>query len=184
MSVKLKRRLLKVEEYHRMGEVGILNEKGIELINGEIIEMTPIGSQHAAIVEKTKDLLVIALHKKAIVRVQNPIITSDFSEPEPDIAVVKFRADYYANHHPKAEDTLLVVEVADSSLEYDREVKLSIYASAEILELWIVNLRDKQVEIYYTPSDGTYKDKELAGFGDSISAQSIHFSMAAADILN
>lgn len=183
MAVKLKRRLLSVEDYHLMGKVGILNEKGIELINGEIIEMSPIGSKHAAIVEKIKDLLVIFLHKKAIVRVQNPIFTNKFSEPEPDLAIVKFRTDYYIDHHPKPEETFLVIEIADSSLEYDREVKLPIYALAGIPEFWIINLKDKQIEIYTVPSDNIYKEKKLATLEDVVIANSIDFSLAVRDVL-
>lgn len=182
MSVVLKRRLLTVDEYHLMGEVGILNDRGIELINGEIIEMSPIGSRHAAIVEKVKDLLVIHLQGKAIVRVQNPLITSTLSEPEPDIAVVKFRSDYYLENHPKSEDTYLIIEVADSSLEYDREIKLPLYASDGISEVWIMDLNSKQIEVYHSPQNDKYQHSKVISLEEKLSAQLLDFSALAKNL--
>ena len=182
MPVRLKRRLLTVEEYHRMGEVGILQEKGLELIKGEIIEMSPIGSKHAALVEKLKTQLLIALHGKVNVRVQNPIIIGDFSEPEPDIAVVKFRPDYYAESHPKAEDTFLVIEVADSSLEYDQEIKLPLYASAGVPEVWILDFSNQKIEVYHSPFSDSYQSKKILRLNDEVSAQKIDFQSTVSDL--
>lgn len=166
-----------------MAEVGILAEKGIELINGEIIEMSPIGSHHAAFVEKTKDFLVIALQRQAIVRVQNPIITDTFSEPEPDIAVARYRKDYYRHAHPQAKDILLLIEVADSSIAYDREVKLPLYAAAGIPEVWIIDVKGKKVEIHRIPSGKKYMDQQLKSGTDLIVANEIEFTIRADELL-
>ncbi|MEM6631942.1 MAG: Uma2 family endonuclease [Bacteroidota bacterium] len=161
MPVKLKKRLLTVEEYHRMGEVGILKEKGLELIRGEILKMSPIGSKHAAVVEKLKETLTFSLKGKTLVRAQNPITLGEMSEPEPDIAIVNFRSDYYMHQHPQAKDTLLVIEVAASSLDYDREIKVPLYAAASIPEFWIIDLNSEQVEVFHSPSQSSYLHTEI-----------------------
>lgn len=165
MPIQVNKRLISVSDYHKMGEVGILSESGLELIKGEIIHMSPIGSQHAAMVEKLKDILVFQLHGKALVRSQNPIILSDFTEPEPDICVVNFRDDYYSEKHPESREVLLVIEVADTSLEYDREVKLPLYAEAKIPELWIFNLQERYLEQFSSPENGKYSSHTILKSG-------------------
>jgi Uma2 family endonuclease len=123
------RHLFTVDEYHRMGEAGIFGEDDrVELIEGEIIEMSPIGSPHAARVKRLTQLLVRRLGTRAIVQVQDPVVLSQLSEPQPDLAVVKARADFYAAGHPQPTDILLVVEVADTSRVFDRNVKAPLYA--------------------------------------------------------
>lgn len=183
MSLTRKRRLLTVEDYHRMGEVGILPEKGQELIHGEIIEMSPIGSRHAATVDKASDYLKELLKGKATIRVQNPIIIPTYSEPEPDIAVVKFRSDYYAEHHPTPEDVILLIEVADSSIEFDRKTKMSLYASAGIPIYWIIDLENKQIETFSLPKGDTYSHTNILKKGDQIALGSFNLSMKVKDIL-
>jgi len=169
MSYSPTRKLINAEEYYRMGEVGILTEKDrVELIHGDIIEMSPIGSQHSSVVNRISNILKEYLGKKAIVSTQNPVHISDLSEPQPHIALVKPAEDYYAQRHPGPEDILLIVEVADTSLEYDRQVKLPLYASAHIPEFWLVNLNDKEIEVYHTPMDTSYKLRELCRPGDTI----------------
>jgi len=144
-------RRFSVEEYHRMGEVGILSEdERVELIDGRILKMSPIGSQHAAYVSLLNRQLR-AVEETAIVRIQDPIILDDETEPQPDIAVVKFKANSYADSHPRSEDVLLLIEVADTSLEEDRGIKLPRYAASGILEVWIVNLIENIVEVYREP---------------------------------
>ena len=141
-------RRFSVEEYHRMGEVGILSEyEKVELIDGRVLKMSPIGSQHAAYVSLLNRKLR-AVEETAIVRVQDPIILDDETEPQPDIAVVKFKANAYADSHPRPEDVLLLIEVAETSLEEDREIKLPRYAASGISEVWIVNLIENIVEVY------------------------------------
>jgi len=144
-------RRFSVEEYHRMVEVGILGEdERVELIDGRILRMSPIGSQHAAYVSFLNRKLR-AIEETVIVRIQDPIILDDETEPQPDIAVVKFKANAYADSHPHAEDVLLLMEVADTSLEEDRLIKLPRYAGSGIPEVWIFNLIESIVEVYREP---------------------------------
>ena len=123
------RHRLTVHDFHRMGEAGILPVEGrLELIEGEIIAMAPIGSRHAAIVTRANMLFVQAVAGRAIVSVQNPIILGEHSEPEPDLALIQPRDDFYALALPRADEVLLIVEVADTTLRYDREIKIPLYA--------------------------------------------------------
>lgn len=182
--VKLAKRLLSVEDYHLMAKVGILPERGIELVNGEILETSPIGSKHAALVDKIKDLIVAQLQRSVIVRAQNPIEISNNSEPEPDIVVVKYKEDYYAEKHPQPEDVFLLIEVADSSLGYDQEIKLPLYAKAGIPEYWIINLEANRIEAYRKPGKEVYKFSEIAEVGDTIKAEFIDFTIEVKAILS
>lgn len=142
-----------------MGEAGIFGEGDrVELIEGEIIEMSPIGSAHAARVKRLNRLLVRRLGTRAIVQVQDPVVLSRFSEPEPDLAVLKPRADFYAARHPEAADVLLIVEVADTSRHFDRGVKAPLYARAGIRELWVIDVIDEIVEVYRKPQRGAYRE--------------------------
>jgi len=152
-----KKRKFTAGEYRRIAEAGILREdERIELIKGEIIDMAAIGSHHAACVDKLNRLFTRNLSESVIVRVQNPVRIKEHSEPEPDVALLKLREDFYAEAHPMPEDVLLVVEVADTSLDYDRNVKLPVYAEAGIGEVWIVNLKDGYVEVWTKPSPKGY----------------------------
>lgn len=150
-----RRRLLTVDEYHRMGEAGILTEDDrVELIEGELVAMAPIGSEHVATTNVLNRLLVVAVGDSAIVSVQNPVRLTQHSEPQPDFAVLKPR-DYRAML-PRPEDTLLAIEVANTSLGYDRTVKLALYARSGIPEVWIINLAAKEVEVYRAPAGDRY----------------------------
>lgn len=182
MAIKLARRLLSVEEYHKMAEAGILKERGIELINGEIIEMSPIGSNHASIVDKLKDLLTIGLFQKAIVRVQNPISVSDFSEPEPDLAIVKYRSDYYKMGHPKPVDILTVIEVAVSSVEYNEEIKLPLYAENHIKEYWLIKVDKQQVQVHTKPAGKDYQVRRIYNRGEVINLVGFDFTILVDDL--
>jgi Uma2 family endonuclease len=152
-----------VEDYHRMGETGILKpESQVELIEGEIVHRAPIGSQHAAFVGR---LLRVFIHKvgyTAFVNAQSPLQLSSFSEPQPDLLVLRPKDDDYAAALPGPEDVLLLVEVADSSLEYDRSTKLRLYGQSGIKEVWIVNVRERLVEVYSQPSSTGYADLHRA----------------------
>lgn len=140
-----------IEEYHRMGEVGILGEDDrVELIDGNILKMSPVGSQHAACVSLLNRLLR-PVEESAIVRIEDPIVLNDETEPQPDIAVVRFKEKLYADAHPRPEDVLLIIEVAETSLEEDREIKLPRYAASSIPEVWIVNLVENLIEVYRDP---------------------------------
>lgn len=137
----MQRHRLTVTEYFRMGELGILAQDArVELINGEIIDMTPINSPHSGTVNHLNALLVLAAGTQAIVSVQNPIILGEYSAPQPDLCLLKPRDDHYKHSHPRACDVLLAVEVADSSLSYDRDTKASLYAQFGIVEMWLIDI--------------------------------------------
>ena len=158
------RRALTVAEYHRMGEVGILTERDrVELIEGELIAMSPIGSEHAGTVNALTRLLVQAVGERGIVAVQNPVRLDDLSEPQPDFAVLKPRADDYRRATPRSADVLLIVEVADTSLAYDRDVKRSLYARHGVPEFWIVNLAANEVEVCRAPTGDQYASVSHVG---------------------
>lgn len=149
---------LSSKAYQEMIGAGILSENDrVELINGEIIEKTAIGSRHAACVNKLNHLLGQSLQKEAvIISVQNPIQLSDGNEPEPDLAILDFDESFYANALPKAKDIYLIIEVAESSLDYDQNIKLKLYALAAIPELWIIDLNNDLLYSYQTPKGDTY----------------------------
>lgn len=139
-----------VDTYHRMGEAGIFTaDDRVELIDGDLVDMAPIGSQHASVVDTLNRVFVKHVAQTRRVRVQNPIQLGDYGEPEPDIAVV--RADTYFDRHPQASDVMLVIEVADRSLEYDQTTKLPYYAQHGIPEVWIVDVAGKRVDVYRQP---------------------------------
>ena len=186
MSVKVARRQFTVDDYYRMAEAGILGEDDrVELIEGEIVEMTPIGSHHAGIVDRLTALLSRALPTRAAnVRVQNPIRLTNLSEPQPDLTLLRPRSDFYTGAHPGPADVLLVIEVADTSLDYDRDVKLGVYASAGIPEVWIVNLSADNVEVYAQPSANGYASQRVARRGQTITPASLpDLRLAIDDIL-
>lgn len=150
---------LSADGYERMGEAGILGEDDrVELLEGEIIDMPPIGSPHGGAVKRIANRLVHAIAEtEAIVAVQDPLRLSDFSEPEPDIALLKPRDDFYSARHPGPEDVLLLIEVAETSLRYDRDKKLPLYARAGIPECWLVDLSGKALWIYRDPGPEGYR---------------------------
>ncbi len=159
-----------VEEYYRMGETGILApDARVELLEGQIIDMLPIGPFHSGVGSRLLNLFVKAGGEHWIARYQDPIHLSERSEPQPDVALVKPRADYYQQAHPTPADVYLLVEVADSSVRFDREEKLPAYARAGIAEFWIINLVEKVVEVYRDPSSiGVYGVMTRAAVGENI----------------
>ena len=158
--VELPRRRFTRDEYHAMGESGILaaNER-VELLGGEIILMSPIGFRHAACVDRLTDAFTSSgrLAGRALLRVQNPLVDAEDSEPQPDLMLLALRDDHYDFGHPRPRDVLLLVEVADSSVGYDRHTKLPFYAAAGIRELWIVNLQTDRIESYTEPAADSYR---------------------------
>lgn len=148
-----------VEEFFRMGEIGVFEpEARIELIGGELIDMPPSGPPHASRTTRVCTILHRALGERAIVSTQNPIILGDLNAPQPDIAVLELRHDFYATKHPHPEDVLLLVEVADSSLAHDRDRKLPLYARFGIPEVWLIDIGGRLVTIRRDPrpGDGSY----------------------------
>lgn len=154
-----RKHLISVDEYYRMAEVGLLApDARVELIEGEIIDMVPPGSRHARTVDHLTRLFILAVGDRAIVRSQNPSRLDRRSEPQPDLALVAPRADEYGESHPEPADTLLIVEVSDSSLGFDRDVKLPLYARHGIPEVWIVDLQHSELHVYRSPHEGRYID--------------------------
>jgi len=167
MSVELQRRRFTVDEYYRMLDAGILTEDDrVELIEGEIIQMAAIGSRHAACVNRLTRLLVERVGGDGVVTVQNPVRLSDLSEPQPDFVVARPREDFYASAHPRPEDTLLVVEVAHTTPGYDRGIKLPLYATAGVPEVWIVDVEGGAIEVYLEPGRGRFRVERRAVPGD------------------
>ena len=176
-----------VAEYDRMIEQGVFNERPelrMELIHGEIIEKMSIGERHLACVNRLTRLMARGVGDRAIVSIQNPVRFSD-SEPEPDLSLLKPRDDFYESAKPTPADVFLLIEVADTTLDYDREVKRSLYAKARIPEYWIVNLVDDCLEVYRQPQpDGTYKDVKQLRAGDQVSVAALSgVTVAVADLL-
>jgi Uma2 family endonuclease len=164
------RRRFTTAEYHAMAEAGILAEdERVELITGEIVRMMPIGSQHAGCVKGLNRKLSRVLRDRATIAVQDPIVLDDASEPEPDVAILRFREDDYRSLHPKPGDVLFLIEVADTSVDYDRNVKLPLYAQAGIPEAWLVRLREACIEIHRSPAATGYQEMRTLRSGDSVS---------------
>ena len=174
MARELAKRWITADEYERMGEAGIFPEGArLELIAGDIFEMSPIGSAHAACVDFLVYLFNGTGRGRFIVRAQSPVRLNDFSEPQPDVALLRWREDFYRGAHPAAADVLLVVEVADTTVETDRRVKLPLYARAGVAEFWLVNIPGGQVEVYSQPSGDAYARSEVFGREDEARAHTI-----------
>jgi len=171
MSIALRRRRFTLDEYHRMGEAGILGEDDrVELIEGEIIETAPIGCRHAATVSRIHHLFSTRLGDRTVVWSQNPLLLVRYeSEPEPDVMVLAPRVDFYAARHPEPPDVRLLVEVADSSLTYDRRMKFPLYARSEVTEAWLIDLDAGRLEIHRDPSEAGYGSIRIPRPGDSFS---------------
>ncbi|MBA2692732.1 MAG: Uma2 family endonuclease [Rubrobacter sp.] len=173
------------DEFLKMGEAGIFDETSrVELIEGEIVEMNPIGTHHAGNVSRLLNLFAGKVRDVAIVAVQNPVHLAGHSEPQPDIALLKPREDFYSEHHPKPEDVYLLVEVADTSLAHDRDVKVPLYARYGIPEYWIVDLSNREVLAYSRPEDGKYRITERVKSGDELACRTLpNLSVKVEEIL-
>jgi Uma2 family endonuclease len=154
-----RRHRITVEEYHRMAEVGLLApDARVELIEGEIIYMPPIGSRHAAAVRRLDKLLHRSIAERAIVSCQASLQLGDLNEPQPDFALLAWREDFYEQRNPTAFDTLLVIEVSDTTLRQDLHRKMSLYARHAIPELWVIDVERKQLHAFRNPTGETYAD--------------------------
>ena len=151
-----------VEQYQQMGKAGIFHpEAHVELIEGEIVVMTPIGLEHSVTINRTASFLYSKVQSNGVISIQNSIRLPDYSEPQPDIVILKPRDDFYAGKFPQAEDVLLLIEVADSSLRYDQTTKLALYAKYGVLEYWIANLERNVLEIYRQPQNQNYLKQSI-----------------------
>ena len=157
-----------METYQRLAELGILREDTrVELIEGQVVEMSPIGARHAACVRRLNRLFAQALLDVAFIDVQNPVVLGTRNAPQPDLAVLALRPHGYPTH-PRAEDTLLVVEVADTTLAYDRDVKLPLYARAAVPEVWLVDVAAEQVHVHRDPVGDHYASVRSVSPPDAI----------------
>lgn len=161
------RRKFTIEEYHRLVDLGFFTENDrIELIRGEIVEMAPRRTPHSVSNSLLWKQLYNSIAQQAEIRVQEPIVLPSNSEPEPDLVIAKKKDDNYLSAHPRATDVILVIEISDSTLKYDQETKLSLYAEAKINYYWIVNLVDNHLEVYTNPfadaqNNFGYKSKNI-----------------------
>jgi Uma2 family endonuclease len=174
MTDRLPRPRVSVEEYYRMAEVGLLApDARTELIEGEVIEMAPMGSPHAGRVSQLSHLIFPALGNSGLMRVQLPVHLDDYSEPMPDLAVVRPRKDFYSSRHPGSADTLLIVEVSDSSLRFDRDVKVPLYSRHQVPEVWLLDLSHDRIHFFRAPRDGTYTDVSFADDTKSVALSAL-----------
>lgn len=165
---------ISAEEYLRMGEAGVFApEARLELIEGEIVEMAPIGSPHAGRVKRLTQLFVQSTGGRAVVSVQDPLVISDRSVPQPDLALLKPRADYYSDSHPNASDVLLVVEVADTTLAFDLGTKVPLYARCGIAEVWVVDVNGRVVHVFREPGAAGYQISFSAAAGQSVACVAV-----------
>ena len=184
MATGLTTRRFTVEDYYRMAEAGILTpDDRVELLDGEIAEMTPIGSRHAACVDRLTRLLTQAIGDRAIVRVQNPIRLDRYSEPHPDLALLRPRDDFYAAAHPGPADVLLVIEVARTSEQIDRTVKLPLYARSGIPTAWLVVLEDDLIFLHEGPAPDRYRVVRELHRGDRLRLEALGVELSVTDIL-
>lgn len=172
-SVGATRHRFTVADYERMGQVGIFSEdERVELVCGEVVKMPPIGERHAACVDFLTQLIILRLRRSAIVRVQSSVRLDEYSQPQPDITVLKHRDDFYRHKQPGPEDILLVIEVSDATLKYDQKVKVPLYARAGIPEVWVVNLRGGRVKAYADPAEGAYRTITSYARGEELRSRS------------
>lgn len=186
MSRRLAKRWISAEEYEHMGEAGIFGmDARLELIEGEIYEKSPIGSPHTACVAFLSMFITQLFGNKLIVWTQNPIRLNDFSEPQPDVAVIRWRDDFYRHAHPQPADVLLLIEVADTTAHTDRTVKIPLYAKAGIGEAWLVDIASGLIEVYADPSaDGAYQTVNRFKRGDAARSRALtDLTVSVADVL-
>jgi Uma2 family endonuclease len=159
-----------VDRYHRMVAAGVLTEYDrVELIEGEIIEMSPIGTPHTATTARLNEWLSLGLARAATISVGGPLVLGDFSEPEPDLMLLRRREDFYRDQHPVAADVLLLIEVSDSSLAFDLGVKRALYARHGIREYWVVDLNGHCVHVHREPGEAGYASTRVCGTAESVS---------------
>lgn len=174
LDLREARHLFSVDEFYRMANSGIFDEKSrVELIEGEVVEMNPIGSSHAGNVKRLISLFTQKVRRDAIVDAQNPVQLSEHCQPQPDLALLRPRDDFYSESHPTPKDVLLLVEVADTSLAYDRDVKVPLYARYGILEYWLIDLSGGEVLAHSRPEDGRYRITERVKSGDTLVCRSL-----------
>lgn len=181
----VRKHLTDIHEWRKLGEANIFPpDSRIELIEGEIFEMSPIGSNHASHLKRINKLFTRLIPENLFSSVQDPLQLGDLSEPEPDFMLLKPSQDSYSSRHPFAEDVLLLIEIADSSLTFDQNQKLRLYALHNVPEYWLLNLNDNCLEVYLKPHGEVYAEKNTLYKGDSITLSQLPgISIQVADIL-
>jgi Uma2 family endonuclease len=184
MSTELNRRLFTIDDCYRMLDAGILHEdERVELIRGELLNMSAVGTPHQSVIDRANKNLVRIVGDRAIVRVQGPTELDRFSMPQPDLILMQPRDDFYRHKHPGPADILLIIEVADSSLEYDTTVKRELYAIAGIREYWVADLQNNRLICYTDPISDSYRTIRELGRGDSVAPHLLPDCRLKADIL-
>lgn len=174
MAVRLLKGPFTVDDYQRLAELGVLREDDrVELIAGQVVEMTPIGDRHASCVRRLIRLLSQIVLDAAVLDVQDPVVLGEHDAPQPDVTLLRPRGDAYPSH-PRAADILLVIEVADTSVAYDRDIKIPLYARAGIPEAWLVDLPAERIEVYRDPVGGRYAAVQTVSHGDLL--HPLHFA--------
>jgi len=174
MSQTIVRHRFSVDDYEQMIDFGILTENDrLELIRGEVYKKMPIGDRHCSSINRVTRLMVRRTGDRAIVSIQNPVRFPD-SEPEPDLSLLRPRGDFYESGKPRPADVLLLIEISDTTIDFDRDVKRQLYAEAGISEYWILNLNDDTLEVHRQPQpDGTYRDVQILHRGQQIEVQAL-----------
>jgi Uma2 family endonuclease len=168
METKISKRFFTVDELYRMEGAGLFKNQNVELIGGEIFLM-PKANRHQSRVDRANDVFMHAFGKTVLLRVQGPLLIDDYNLPEPDIQVVRRRADYYDSAHPTPKDVFLLLEIADSSMTHDRDVKLALYAISGVTEYWIEDIQRDVILVFRDRSGDTYKTRLTFCRGDSVS---------------
>lgn len=186
MSGQVAKRRFSVDEYYRLAQAGILTaDERLELLDGEVIELSAISSHDAACVRRLNAFLSRLFRDKVIVSVRHPVHLDEFSEPQPDVALLRWREDFYAESHPTPPDVLVVIEVADTSVEYDRKRKLPLYARAGIPEFWLANLPEDRFEIHTEPRGDEYQSVSVVRSSETINSEAVAgLSVNVSDILD
>ena len=170
-----------VKDYYRMAETGVLRpDARVELLDGKIIDMSPIGPFHGGLVKRLSRMFNLKAKGRWIVSTQDPLRLDDHSEPEPDVMLLKPAADDYTSRHPRSDDVFLLIEVSDTTLDFDRDTKLPAYGRAGVVEVWIVNLIEATVEVYREPNFTGYGNKAVLRAGDQ--AKPLAFPDVAVDV--
>ena len=178
------RRLFTVDEYHRMADAGIFGpEERVELIDGEIIQMSPIGPRHAGCVINLTRVLITRLGDRAVISPRNPVVIRPRSEPQPAMLVLRPRPVSYSRAHPTPEDVLLAIEVADTTARFDRIVKARLYARARISEYWLVDVGQERVDVFRAPDGDAYAEMRHVGRGETLAGLAFPDVVIAVDEL-
>ncbi|AFY72148.1 protein of unknown function DUF820 (plasmid) [Thalassoporum mexicanum PCC 7367] len=172
VTAQVTKKLFTVDEYYRIYQAGVISDHDrVELIAGEIVYMSPVGTKHATCVDRLNHILMSQLIDRIQLRVQSSIQLPPNSQPQPDLALLKRKADFYISAHPTPADIYLLIEVADSSLAFDRNVKMPMYAAAGILEVWLVDIEAQCIEVYWLATGDRYGSSQIYRAGESISLQ-------------